>query len=199
MTTDKRGRSQEGLRQSNAESNRITKESLQLALIYLMEQKPFEKITITELAQKAGVSRTAFYRNYDSKEGLLQEICTGITRMLRQSLRSQQFLTAPIAWYAQWFQTIQDNAAVVRLLGKANLFEDSIRGTKSLLEETFPSDSPEQHYCYVTMEGALFAVVSHWLAGGMEESVAFMADFCTRLHAQVFSNSGREAPPAKDA
>ena len=52
---------------SNKEANKVTRECLQTALIQLMSQKPFEKITITELVRRSGVSRTAFYRNYESK------------------------------------------------------------------------------------------------------------------------------------
>ena len=60
---------------SNKEANKVTRECLQTALIQLMSQKPFEKITITELVRRSGVSRTAFYRNYESKEEILNEVC----------------------------------------------------------------------------------------------------------------------------
>lgn len=36
---------------SNKEANKVTRECLQTALIQLMSQKPFEKITITELVR----------------------------------------------------------------------------------------------------------------------------------------------------
>ena len=70
------------LRLSNFESNKLTKECLQTALIYLMGEKPFEKITITELVKRSGVSRTAFYRNYNSKEEILNEISDELTKMI---------------------------------------------------------------------------------------------------------------------
>ena len=63
------------LRMSNKESNRLTRECLQTALIYLMGQKPFDKISISEIVRRSGVSRTAFYRNYNSKEEVLNETC----------------------------------------------------------------------------------------------------------------------------
>lgn len=44
----------------NAEQNKITKESILGALMSLMEKKDFKNISITELSQKAGVSRMAF-------------------------------------------------------------------------------------------------------------------------------------------
>lgn len=70
---------------SNKEANKVTKECLQTALIQLMSQKPFEKITITELVRRSGVSRTAFYRNYESKEEILNEVCRSFIDSLSAS------------------------------------------------------------------------------------------------------------------
>ena len=41
------------------------------ALVELMKQKPYDQITITDIVQKAGVSRMAYYRNYQSKDDIL--------------------------------------------------------------------------------------------------------------------------------
>ena len=41
------------------------------ALVELMDKKPYGKITITDVTKKAGVSRMAFYRNYQSKDDIL--------------------------------------------------------------------------------------------------------------------------------
>ena len=47
-------KSREVLRLSNEESNRITRECLQSALIHLMGKKDFERITVSELVQRVG-------------------------------------------------------------------------------------------------------------------------------------------------
>lgn len=57
---------------SNKESNQLTKESIETALLFLMEKKDLQQISISELVRKAGVSRNAFYRNYKSKEEILE-------------------------------------------------------------------------------------------------------------------------------
>ena len=48
--------------------NIVVKESITQALLILMESKDFEKITITDIVNRAGVVRMSFYRNYTSKE-----------------------------------------------------------------------------------------------------------------------------------
>lgn len=58
---------------SNTESNQITRESIETALLFLLEKKDLKHISISELVHKAGVSRNAFYRNYKSKEEILEK------------------------------------------------------------------------------------------------------------------------------
>lgn len=65
-------KSLENLTISNRESNRLTRESLEISLLQLLEKKELAKITISELVNRAGVSRASFYRNYNSKEEILE-------------------------------------------------------------------------------------------------------------------------------
>lgn len=46
----------------------FTRDCAFLALTRLIQQKPLSEISITELTRKAGISRTAFYKNYASVE-----------------------------------------------------------------------------------------------------------------------------------
>jgi AcrR family transcriptional regulator len=41
------------------------------ALFQLMGQKSFSQITVTDIAERAGVSRLTFYRNFETKEDIL--------------------------------------------------------------------------------------------------------------------------------
>lgn len=65
-------KSLKNLYQSNKESNQLTRESIETALLFLLEKKDMAQISISELVKKAGVSRNAFYRNYKSKEEILE-------------------------------------------------------------------------------------------------------------------------------
>ena len=61
------------VRLSNKEANRLTKECLINALKELLKNKEIDRITVSELTRKAGVSRTAFYSNYDSIQDVLRD------------------------------------------------------------------------------------------------------------------------------
>ncbi len=71
---DSEMKKREVLRLSNIESNKITRECIETALILLMSEKDYSNITISEIVQRAGVSRTAYYRNYSSKEDILNTL-----------------------------------------------------------------------------------------------------------------------------
>ena len=53
---------------------RMTKRMLKEALLELLEHKPLEKVTVTQVCARADVNRSTFYAYYESVEQLLREI-----------------------------------------------------------------------------------------------------------------------------
>ena len=56
---------------------RKTRQAFRKALLELLEEKPFEKISVTDLTNRADIARITFYKHYKSKEGLLLSIIKG--------------------------------------------------------------------------------------------------------------------------
>lgn len=173
------------LRLSNEASNKLTRECLRTALIKLMEQKPFDQISITDIVKKSGVSRTAFYRNYGSKEELIAEITNEVTDALTHSIMNRDFEKNPREWYENSLQYVSDNRDVIALLLQADMFKESILGKESFFDKAMPMESAEESYRYTALQGALVMVVLKWFALGTQESVAFMAEQCERLHYRI--------------
>jgi len=55
------------------ETNAFVRECITKALLQLMKKKPISDITITELVERAGVARVSFYRNFTSKENVIEQ------------------------------------------------------------------------------------------------------------------------------
>lgn len=165
---------------SNKESNHITRECFQTALIYLMSQKPFDKITITELVKRSGVSRTAFYRNYTSKEDILNELCNAFIDGMKKSFSDPRFKDDPYLWYYEFFKATKENAASFRLLLQAQMLNTPLFDTYSISKKLDHSADPTAHYDFLAWQGAISTIVVHWFQDGMKESIDFMADFCAR-------------------
>ena len=56
-----------------SKSNLQVKRDMYAALLQLMGEKPFSAISVSDITAGAGVSRMAFYRNYDTLEDILIE------------------------------------------------------------------------------------------------------------------------------
>ena len=59
------------LEENRSERNRFTRMNLGEAIIALMQKKDYDKITVSEIAQKAGVSRMTYYNYFETKEDVL--------------------------------------------------------------------------------------------------------------------------------
>lgn len=56
----------------NMKQSERSKQWIADALLILIKDKPYKKITIKDITEKAGVSRLTFYRNFESKEDILK-------------------------------------------------------------------------------------------------------------------------------
>lgn len=66
-------------------ANLIVRESIESAMIRLMDKKPFGSITVSEIVEKAGVSRVSYYRNYYRKEDVLFAKMDGIAALWKEN------------------------------------------------------------------------------------------------------------------
>jgi AcrR family transcriptional regulator len=48
------------------------------SLMLLMDKKPYSKITVSDITEKAGIARQTFYRNYANKDAVLFEYFRGM-------------------------------------------------------------------------------------------------------------------------
>lgn len=96
-----------------------SRNSLLKALISLMEEKPFDKISISDIAVRAELSRQTFYTNFDTKEEILEHFLREIfdqcsLKMKFDSSRLMEFLH----YYFGFWETY---APFLRLLLENNL------------------------------------------------------------------------------
>ena len=65
-----------------------TEKSIRQAFFALLEKRPYEKITVNMIVEKAGISRNAFYLHYYSKEKLLEDIMDSYVQELIERVSS---------------------------------------------------------------------------------------------------------------
>ncbi|MBQ2905798.1 MAG: TetR family transcriptional regulator, partial [Peptococcaceae bacterium] len=51
-----------------------SKTMIRQAFLELLKEKPYEKITVTDIAQRADLNSSTFYDHYPDVQGLIEEI-----------------------------------------------------------------------------------------------------------------------------
>ena len=168
------------LRLSNAEANKITRDCLKRAMIRLLNDKDFQKISITELVKVAGVSRTAFYRNYDSKEDLLADISASVRDLLAESIMKLKNAKNPLEKHrlmTDIFLKLQMNSRdLIWLLdiGRSLLSHEQ-------LESIIAADNKREQFINVACLSAIVGVMTRWMKTGMAESAEEISLLCCDL------------------
>lgn len=171
------------LRASNEEANRITRECIQTALMNLIAVKPFDKITVTELVLRSGVSRMSFYRNYKTKEDVIFDMCTELKTQLTESISDKEYKNDPRRWYCDFFGSAKSHENEIALLFSANMPQSVSYKILSAVGDVFIGLSPteEDKYKASAWVGALIGILFRWFSSGMKESPDEMADLCMKL------------------
>src|SRR5512135_1531691 len=97
---------------------RRTQRLLREALIELIEERGFDALTVGEIAERAMVSRAAFYRNYRDKYDLVEQIFAEAMRAL-SSVVSEFAIEHPPQIWVRFFEHIAEYERLYRaLLGR---------------------------------------------------------------------------------
>ena len=161
-------RSLENLTISNQESNRLTREALEISLMQLLEKKELAKITISELVHRAGVSRAAFYRNYSSKEQMLEEIFGKTVQKIMDKLGQFNLRTELYQVWIILFKEAKKEARLISLAMDYNLEKYLTQAVFNFLEKRQQSRREVSSYIHSFWSSALVSVLSKWIKDGMQ-------------------------------
>ncbi len=142
------------------------------ALFYLLKTKSFSKITINDIAKKAGVSRLTFYRNFNSKEDILQQrfdtlfdnFYNDITKNNITSVRDTILLVFSY-WYKnqEYLKILIDNKLEKNIYTNFNTYILRIFNKLNIAEFYSP-----EHITFIS--GGLFFSMINWIEGNCQQS-----------------------------
>lgn len=177
MTSDAMNNAKSVLNLSNQESKQLTRECIRTALLQLLTEEEFENITITSIIKRAGVSRAGFYRNYSSKEDIIEEFARITYKELSNLITDETLQTDPYKWHCNLFSAIKRDAQTFHLLILAKVPHQYISKVGSLLEPLLTFETPYERYQAIARSTALKEIVINWFNHGMQESPEEMAAF----------------------
>ena len=173
--------------------NETVREALGISLLQLMETKPFYEITISEIAATAGVSRSSFYRNFASKEDLLNAYIISIYQNFFKTSGAPHSITDPAQvhdFLVSRFRFIKNHSGIYRALYQHNLlyhfFQQAEQELILLLYGQHESLSP---YHRAMLSGACAGIIRCWIESDFQESEETMARiFSNPLHYVMLSH-----------
>lgn len=159
------------------EENKRVKDEIANAFFALMKQKHSDEISVTEIANKAKVSRMAYYRNFETKVDIIEYYL----REVMWSDVSAALGESPDFWSYEYgvvfISVIKKHRNLILLLdecGYASLILKAFNRKNEELAGDMPHNSIERYKLYYA-SGASFNGLLEWMRGGCKESVEDMA------------------------
>ena len=187
------------LKKYNQESNLITRESLEISLMQLLEKKELKKITISELVERAGVSRAAFYRNYTSKEEILEGIFKNTVQGITAKLERFNFKTEMYQIWIFLFKEAKKEARIISLAIDYNFEKLLTQAVFDFLEKRNRSENGRKTvnaYMNSFWSSAVVSVLSKWIKDGMKVPAEKIASLGMPLFPQKKKSRGAAAAKA---
>jgi len=158
------------------------------ALLKLLEQKQYDKITITEIVSEAQLSRRTFYRNFNSKEDVLnlyiQKLVVQYIRLLKKEEVLNVYNGARV-----FFDFWKSHIDFLILMDKNNLLYMILQKYSNYLptihklvkaDKKYENDEILE-YVLTFSAGGFSNMLIKWVNDGAKKSVDEMASLVSRI------------------
>lgn len=158
----------------NDKRARASTELICAGLLACMKEKPFARITITDVQRASTVSRSTFYRNFDCLEDALALLCDrGFQAVFSEynALPPEQRGSLAKAVFQYWFRSSAVLEALVQIHRTGILF-DSLRRSSGLIQALQPmADDPARFdYFVAIITSSMIGVLTVWVEHGKTET-----------------------------
>ncbi len=156
--------------------NLFIKECLFTALLNLMKKKGFYNISITELAKEAGVSRMAFYRNYNNIQDIITDYLDSTTLGIdKRNMTKIMYLPDTLRCVFNYFY---ENRFLIEYLVGINMTDFILHAIEKHFRTTFYlllySYGFQSDYEVSALVGIFYKILIDWTKNGMVESIEEM-------------------------
>ncbi|MCB8943088.1 MAG: TetR/AcrR family transcriptional regulator [Ardenticatenaceae bacterium] len=174
---------------------RRTHQALQEAMLSLIQEKPYDAITIQEITERGDLNRATFYLHYSSKEELLADSLEGhfdavVARIAAEVGERPYWEDATSAQIV--FEYVAGNSELYKVLlgekGLGHVMHRILRYMSAFDEVALarhmpPGTEPVVPIAVLAQQtaGALFALAKWWLENDMPYSAAEMAEMLRRM------------------
>ena len=164
-----------------------TKKNISLALYALLLRKPYVEISVSDICEKAGVSRVSFYHYYDSKDDILIQFSDERFAEFFDDFTKLDFMTFEDL-IVEMFKFLKNNSrqlAILRYAKKEDiLMEQFYSYGRYIFSHSLTSQLIKNRDNPLVMSflvGGLFQVIMKWLDEGMTSTPEEIAKYVLEI------------------
>ena len=138
------------------------------ALLMLMKNKDYKDVSITDICEKAGVTRMSFYRNFESKEDVLNKWLTAVTDDFLSTSGISYKNDSNGEYFVKLFTHLKKHGTICQAMNKAGL----IHLVKDQFDRVFLGIHRDEYDDYKSyfLAGGIYNVFLLWLINGCKET-----------------------------
>ena len=154
-----------------------SRQMIRTAFMQLLEEKPVEKITATDIIQRANINRSTFYAHYPDARGITDEIVGEVTKMFQNMLCQidfSVFFDDPMPILKKVMDFLQENQGLHQKLLRSSLAMEQLEQLKRALchqvlsAPNLPVENPNSLGTVIRVHmllGGLIDTYRQWLMG----------------------------------
>ncbi len=155
-----------------------TKSVIRQALFDLMEDKPINKITVTDICKMADINRSTFYSYYEDVYALLSHIQNDLFENVMLTLNSDN-------WYQDLLKLVDENRDLCRVLigphGDSSFMRQLLylgyENSMNVWKKNYPDASEELlDYFYAYMSSGVIGMLENWVFSDYALSIEEVGD-----------------------
>ena len=150
--------------------NRFTRMCMGDALVNIMQQKAYDKISVSDIVKKAGVSRMTYYNYYETKDELVKDYIEEITSLYleeeKNNLKEKNnimdyvhilFLIKFFDRYGEFFVTLADAGMYSFIIDAANIImEKEYKDNYSTSDDADFLKKKHMNYIFIQVQWSTF-------------------------------------------
>ena len=171
-----------------------TRSLLESAFRKLLKTKPYQKITVTDITEQAGIARHTFYNHFETKGKLLDSLIDSILEEFFLNLENWNLFladhTEQQVMLTSFFKTWRDHSEIVELLTSVDIEFVIMERLKAFFTRFFyekvKREMPEvdlalARYVISFNSYSLLGILIPWFDSGMKHSPEDLAGFYGQL------------------
>lgn len=169
---------------------RYTRQLIREALLTLMAQKQPDRITVTDVVEKAGINRGTFYKHYANVSDLYENTADELLRELVKMLVKENYETSP-DMYEMMLTTIRDNRDLRSFIQSADGLNSIAQKAveyvrtpvvKKMLRDYKGLSQEDAEYIFDYQAGGIVEVVKLWISRDFRDPVPEICELIDRLN-----------------